>query len=231
MSIGTAIAPGIAAAASASTFSPVLSTTSVGLVVRQNTGARRARSPGFERRPRERRAVGERRVRPLERGDLGRDLLVAALRRPALPVEPLLHARRGRSSRARARARRDRRPDRPRPRRRRTPAAPRGSRRSCAAIRAPSRPAPHPASCPGGSARCTSSKPGRTTFFDADIAASRSRRSSGTVAIPTAASYSLGAGRPGESAEEPVGAGTRETDEPEVLHRGAGYRSGSVAPL
>ena len=48
----------------------------------------------------------------------------------------------------------------------------RGSRRSCAARRAPSRPGLRPASSPGGSARCTSSKPGGTTFFDFDISAS-----------------------------------------------------------
>ena len=50
MSIGTAIAPGIAAAASLSTFSPVLSTTRLGLVVRQKTG-RDASEVVFARAP------------------------------------------------------------------------------------------------------------------------------------------------------------------------------------
>src|SRR5947199_7038903 len=57
-------------------------------------------------------------------------------------------------------------------------------------------PSPSPGFAPAVSARWTSSKPAGTTFFDFDISASRSRRLSGTVAMPTAASYSLGAGSP-----------------------------------
>ena len=80
-------------------------------------------------------------------------------------------------------------------------------------------PRPSPGFAPGGSARCTSSKPVGTTFFDSDITARRSRRSSGTVAIPTAASYSLGDRQAGERAEEPVCSRAGEPDETEVFHR------------
>ena len=55
-------------------------------------------------------------------------------------------------------------------------------------------------------------------------------RSSGRLATPTAASYSLGDGQPGERAEQTVRARAGETHETEVLHRGAGYRSASLHP-
>ena len=71
---------------------------------------------------------------------------------------------------------------------------------------------------------CTSSKPARTTFFDADIAASAveplvgdGRDSDGRFVLARRR-------KAGQSAEEPVRARTREADEAEVLHRGAGYR-------
>ncbi len=57
-------------------------------------------------------------------------------------------------------------------------------------------PSPSPGFEPGGSARCASSKPAATVFFDFDISVRRRRRSSGRLATPTAASYSLGTGRP-----------------------------------
>ena len=88
------LAPAIARVGLGVDFSPVFSTTSIGLVVSRNTGASRARSPASSVGAAERRAVGERRVRPFERRDLGHDLLVAALGGAALAVEPLLDARR-----------------------------------------------------------------------------------------------------------------------------------------
>ena len=40
-----------------------------------------------------------------------------------------------------------------------------------------------------------------------------------------------GDGQAGQRAEQPVGARAGESDQTEVLHRAAGYRSGSLQPL
>ena len=80
-------------------------------------------------------------------------------------------------------------------------------------------PSPSPGFAPGGSARCTSSKPAGTTFFDSDITASRSSRSSGTVAIADRGLVLARRRQPGERAEQAVRAGAGEADEPEVFHR------------
>ena len=211
-----------------SSSSPVLATMSNGLVVSRNTGARRASSSG-ENEPRRIGVPSESSVCAFSSDlHLGDDVLVAALRRPALAGRGAARRSRGRRARARARTRRGRLRDRARPRRRRTRAARSGSRRSCASVPRNLAPRPSPGFDPGGSARCTSSKPAATVFFDFDISVRRRRRSSGRLATPTAASYSLGTGRPVESAEQAVRARAGETDETEVLHRGAGYRSGSL---
>src|SRR5258708_16038566 len=64
-------------------------------------------------------------------------------------------------------------------------------------------PSPSPGLAPGGRARCTSSKPAATVFFDFDISVRRCKRSSGRLATPTAASYSLGTGRPVRALKNP----------------------------
>ena len=150
----------------------------------RNTGASFARSPASRSARYERRAVGERSAcaRSSAR-DLGHDLGVAALRGAALTVEPLLDAleighhelelervevacgvRLDPAVVERAQHHEDR-----------VAVAQRAEHLARRDLRRASR--------PGGSARCTSSKPAGTTFFDFDIAARRSRRSSGTVAI------------------------------------------------
>ena len=58
-----------------------------------------------------------------------------------------------------------------------------------------------------------------TTFFDSDIAASRSRRSSGTVAIADRGLVLARRRQAGERAEQAVRSGAGEADEPEVFHR------------
>ena len=108
----------------------------------------------------------------------------------------------------------------------------RGSRRSCAALpsdlgaealaRLRAR-----AAARGARAR----SPRRTTFFDFDISASAVEPLVGQARDADRGLVLAGHGQAGQGAEQPVRARTRETDETEVLHRGAGYRSASLHPL
>ena len=83
-------------------------------------------------------------------------------------------------------------------------------------------PRPSPGFEPGGNAMWASWNPAGTTFFDADITASCSSRSSATCAMPSARSNTPGSGSPVERAEQQVRARIRPTYEPDVLHRGQG---------
>ena len=167
-------------------------------------------------------------MRLLEHLDLGQDLLVAALRGPALARDALLDARevgeheleleRGEIAFGIGR----------RPRRRRTRAA--RSRIASQLRRAPRTlaPRPSPGFEPGGRARWTSSKPAATVFFDFDISVSAPQPLVGQARDADRGLVLAGDRQPGERAEQAVRARAGESDETEVLHRGAGYRSASL---
>ena len=188
---------GIAAAASASTFSPVLSTTSVGLVVRQNTGARRVRSPFAE--PGLRRAAS----RPASAAYARSSAATSA----PISLSPLFAARRWRLSRCSTLARSAI-----------TNSSSSASRSPAGSASTPpssnarnttedrvavaqraehlARPGPHRAWNRAGArgARARSPPPPPSSTPTSPPAGRAARREG--VAIPTAASYSLGAGRP-----------------------------------
>ena len=161
-------------------------------------------------------------MRTFERLDLGRRSPCRRSSRPAAAGRGAARRSSGRPSRARARARRDRRPG---------SAAPPPSSNARSTIRIASqlrsdaehlRAQPLPrlrsrAATRGGPARSRPARPSSTATSRPGGRAARRERSP----LPTAASYSLGASSPVRAVNSRFAPAPGETHEPEVLHRAA----------
>ena len=205
----------------------MLATISNGFVVEQEHGREARQLVGRERAAPDRRAVGEQRVRLLEHLDLGQDLLVAALGRPALRVEALLDARDvgehelelerdeiafgiGGDAAVGEGAQHDQ---------DRVAVAQRAEdlrAESLARLR------------PGRQGEVHELEARRDRLLRLRHLGERAQALVGEARHADRGLVLAGDGQPGEGAEQTVRARAGETHETEVLHRGAGYRSASL---